>query len=80
MLSSNVNNNGGMVNLNPVSFASLLKPKAVQVNVPEVPIKPVIMFHSEPNVTWKSPEVKALIVKENLQYEIFINFRMVSRT
>lgn len=51
MLSSNANNSGGTLNLNPVFFSSLLKPKAVQVNVPEVPTKPVTMLHGEPNVT-----------------------------
>ncbi|KAF3669946.1 hypothetical protein FXO37_08763 [Capsicum annuum] len=32
------------------------------------------MLHGEPNITWKISEVKALILKENLQYGIIGKF------
>lgn len=32
------------------------------------------MLHGEPNITWESFEVKAFIVKENLQYAIIGKF------
>ena len=31
-----------------------IKPKPIANNSPKVPLKPVIMIHREPNVTWKS--------------------------
>ncbi|KAF3655827.1 hypothetical protein FXO38_14505 [Capsicum annuum] len=39
-----------------------------------VPFKPVIVMHGEPSVTWKSSEVKNLIIQENLQYAIIGKF------
>lgn len=63
-----MNGNNGSTNADrtPIMFASLLKPKINQPVLPVVPIKPVSMLHGEPNITWKSSEVKSLIVKENL--------------
>lgn len=74
MLSTNMKNNGGKLNLNPVSFASSLKPKGMQPNVLEVPIKLVTMLYGEPCITWKSSEVRVLIAKENLYYVIIGKF------
>lgn len=56
------------------SFASPLKPKVCQPTMVTVPIKPIIVLHGEPNITWKSLEVRSLIVKENLQYTIIGKF------
>lgn len=75
MLSSNIEINGAkQLNHNPVLFASLLKPKTIQSNLPSVSMKSVTMLHGEPNITWKSSEVKTLIAKENLQYAIVEKF------
>lgn len=67
VLSSNIEiNRAKQLNHYPVSFASILKPKTVQPNFPTITMKPVTMLHRDPNITWKSSEVKTLIAKENL--------------
>lgn len=47
-------------------FADLLKPKPYVHDNVKVSLKPVIMVHGEPPVTWKSSKVQNLILKENL--------------
>ncbi|KAH0638825.1 hypothetical protein KY285_035411 [Solanum tuberosum] len=43
-------------------------------SIPKVAPKPVVMLHGEPNITWKSSEVRSLIFQENLQYAIIGKF------
>lgn len=55
-------------------YGNVVKPKP-QINpTTGVPPNPVVMLHEEPNITWKSSEVKSLIVKENIQYVIVGKF------
>ncbi|WMV11230.1 hypothetical protein MTR67_004615 [Solanum verrucosum] len=51
-------------------YATLLKPKPMVPQITRVPPKPVNIVHGEPNITWKTSEVKSLIIQENLQYAI----------
>ncbi|KAF3680864.1 hypothetical protein FXO37_03130 [Capsicum annuum] len=55
-------------------YADLLKNKLYVHDNNKVPPKPVIMVQGEPIVTWKSSEVKALILQENLQYAVIGKF------
>ncbi|XP_055801899.1 uncharacterized protein LOC129871059 [Solanum dulcamara] len=59
---------------NLTQYATILKPKIINPAVPNVPPKPVVILHGEPSITWKSSEIKLLIVKENLQYAIIGKF------
>lgn len=52
-----------------MNYANLLKPKCSTCNVERVAPKSLMMIHGEPNITWKSSEVKSYI-QENLQYAI----------
>ncbi|WMV24704.1 hypothetical protein MTR67_018089 [Solanum verrucosum] len=56
------------------TYANTLKPKTQNYTGAKVPPKPVTMVQGEPNVTWKSSEVKNLIIQENLQYAIIGKF------
>ncbi|KAH0699009.1 hypothetical protein KY284_013224 [Solanum tuberosum] len=59
---------------NLTQYAKILSPKPTTPLNPKVPPKPVIIIHGEPNITWKTSEVKSLIVQENLQYAIIGKF------
>ncbi|KAH0721973.1 hypothetical protein KY289_005017 [Solanum tuberosum] len=59
---------------NPIQYANLLKPKPITPPKLIVPPKPVIILHGEPSITWKTSEVKSLIIQEKLQYAIVGKF------
>lgn len=45
-----------------VSYGSLLKNKVSENVVRKILPKPVVMLHGEPSITWKSFEIRNLIV------------------
>lgn len=55
-------------------YADLLRNKPYVRDNNKVPPKPVTMVHGEPTLIWKSSEVKALILQENLQYVVIFIF------
>ncbi|WMV29337.1 hypothetical protein MTR67_022722 [Solanum verrucosum] len=57
-----------------IQYANLLKPKPMVPQITRVPPKHVNIVHGEPNITWKTSEVKSLIIQENLQYAIIGKF------
>ncbi|KAG5601145.1 hypothetical protein H5410_032515 [Solanum commersonii] len=59
---------------NIIQYATLLKPKPTAPSIINVPPKLVFLLHGEPSITWKTSEVRLMIVKENLQYAIVGNF------
>lgn len=42
--------------------------------MPKVPPKPVVMLQGEPSFTWKSSELRSLIIEEYQQYTIIGKF------
>uniref|UniRef100_M1DIB4 DUF4283 domain-containing protein n=1 Tax=Solanum tuberosum TaxID=4113 RepID=M1DIB4_SOLTU len=59
---------------NKIQYVNLLKPKIVMHQIPVIPTKPVIILQGEPSITWKTSEVRLLIMKENLQFAIIGKF------
>lgn len=57
-----------------MNYAEKLKPKIIHNNIPRVPPKFVIMLKGEPSITWKSSEIRSLIIQENVQYGIIEKF------
>lgn len=57
-----------------IQYANLLKPKLINSSIPKVEPKPIVMIHGEPNIMWKSSEIRSLIFQENLQYAIIGKF------
>ncbi|KAH0706081.1 hypothetical protein KY285_010613 [Solanum tuberosum] len=70
--------NGIPNNPNPlttgINYVNMLKPKIQNYTGSKIPPKLVTIVQGEPNVTWKSSEVRNLIIQENLQYAIIEKF------
>ncbi|KAK4733286.1 hypothetical protein R3W88_007547 [Solanum pinnatisectum] len=49
---------------NLTQYAKILNPKPNTPLIPKVPPKPVIIIHGKPNITWKTSEVKSLIIHD----------------
>ncbi|KAH0776299.1 hypothetical protein KY290_007710 [Solanum tuberosum] len=56
------------------NYVELIKPKPLISQGPKVPPKPVVLIYGEPNITWKSSEIRSLIIEENLHYAIIRKF------
>ncbi|KAF3655290.1 hypothetical protein FXO37_16019 [Capsicum annuum] len=56
------------------TYANLFKSKPTTVEFEKVPHKPVVIKEEEPNITWKSSEIRNMIMYENLQFVIIGKF------
>ncbi|KAF3677330.1 hypothetical protein FXO37_04880 [Capsicum annuum] len=55
---------------NTPMYADILKPKPIYHTITRVLPKPIVKLHGEPNITWKSSDVRNLIILENLMLSL----------